>query len=129
MSEIAERSTPSPWLRALATAGVLAIGGALAWAPDQLLATAIFVGQSLIDVAPLVIPGIVLAAWITASGGGVRVAGLFDGRVATSIVAASLIGAITPVCGVTVLPLMAGLLLLQGLAEAWRAARALRGRP
>ncbi len=110
MSEIAERSMPSPWMRALATAGVLAIVGALVWAPDQLLATAIFVGQSLIAVAPLVVPGILLAAWLTASGGGVRVAGLFDGRVAYTVVAASLIGAITPVCGVTVLPLMAGLL-------------------
>ena len=88
----------------------MVIVGALVWVPDQVLAMAVFVGQSLIDVAPLIVPGIVLAAWITASGGGVRVAGLFNGRVAHSIVAASLIGAITPVCGVTVLPLMAGLL-------------------
>lgn len=110
MSEIAEGWTPSPLMKAAATAGVLAMVVALVWVPDQLLATAVFVGHSMVDVAPLVVPGILLAAWVSASGGSVRVAGIFNGRAAYAIIAASLIGAVTPVCGVTVLPLMAGLL-------------------
>lgn len=69
-----------------------------------------FVAFGLISVAPLVIPGIVLAAWIMASGADASISRAFEGRVFYSIIAASLIGAITPVCGVTVLPLMAGLL-------------------
>jgi len=69
-----------------------------------------FVVVGLLVVAPIVVPGIVLAAWIMASGAGSHIAGLFEGHLVYSILAASAIGAITPVCGVTVLPLMAGLL-------------------
>lgn len=82
----------------------------LIWAPQAFLNTSSFVVTSLLSVAPVVIPGILLAAWIAASGASSHVAQAFTGRIGYSIVAASLIGAITPVCGVTVLPLMAGLL-------------------
>ena len=51
-----------------------------------------------------------LAAWIIASGADSHIASAFEGKTLRTVVAASLIGAITPVCGVTVLPLMAGLL-------------------
>ncbi|MEM6482602.1 MAG: permease, partial [Pseudomonadota bacterium] len=54
--------------------------------------------------------GIVLAAWIIASGADTRIAGAFEGRTLRTVMAASIIGALTPVCGVTVLPMMAGLL-------------------
>ncbi len=91
-------------------AGIAGLFMMLVLAPQALWHTAIFVVESLLSVAPLVIPGIVLAAWITASGASSHVAKAFTGRVVYSVVAASLIGAITPVCGVTVLPLMAGLL-------------------
>jgi uncharacterized membrane protein YraQ (UPF0718 family) len=64
----------------------------------------------LVVVAPIVIPGIFLAAWIIASGADTHISGVFEGKTLRTVVAASLIGAITPVCGVTVLPLMAGLL-------------------
>ncbi|MFT5391584.1 MAG: uncharacterized membrane protein YraQ (UPF0718 family) [Gammaproteobacteria bacterium] len=67
-------------------------------------------GRGLVSVAPLVVPGIVLAAWIMASGADAHVAQAFEGRTLRAVVAALLIGAVTPVCGVTVLPLMAGLL-------------------
>ncbi len=52
------------------------------------------------------------AARPAVQGGGAsdRVAGIFRGRVLHTVVIASLVGAVTPVCGVTVLPLMAGLL-------------------
>jgi len=60
--------------------------------------------------SPLVFFGIVLAAWVMASGSHAHIARVFEGRVLYSVIAASAIGAVTPVCGVTVLPLMAGLL-------------------
>ncbi|RLK00031.1 hypothetical protein CLV75_3957, partial [Ruegeria conchae] len=47
-------------------------------------------------VAPIVIPGILLAAWIIASGADTHIAGVFEGKTLRTVVAASLIGAITP---------------------------------
>lgn len=88
---------------------LLSAGVCLAW-PEHAANAAKFVLWSLIVVAPIVIPGIVLAAWIIASGADTHIAGAFEGRTLRTVLAASLIGAITPVCGVTVLPLMAGLL-------------------
>lgn len=90
-------------------AGGLALTGLLIW-PGQAWATVVFVSHALIPVAPLVIPGIFLAAWIMASGADALIARAFEGRVLYAVIAASAVGAITPVCGVTVLPLMAGLL-------------------
>ncbi len=84
-------------------------GVALAW-PGHAVNAVVFVGWGLIAVAPIVVPGILLAAWIIASGADIYIATAFEGRTLRTVVAASLIGAITPVCGVTVLPLMAGLL-------------------
>lgn len=88
---------------------VLLLGVALTW-PNHIAAAAKFVLWGLVVVAPIVIPGIVVAAWIIASGADSRIAGAFEGRTLRTVLVASLIGAITPVCGVTVLPLMAGLL-------------------
>ncbi|MGC3940581.1 permease [Roseobacter sp. EG26] len=95
---------PLVWGVSLLLAGVC-----LAW-PEHAANAAKFVLWGLIVVAPIVIPGIVLAAWIIASGADTHIAGAFEGRTLRTVLAASLIGAITPVCGVTVLPLMAGLL-------------------
>ena len=78
--------------------------------PAKAQDTLVFVALSLVEVAPLVIPGIVIAAWVSASGASGHVAEIFNGNLFKTIFAASAIGAITPVCGVTVLPLMAGLL-------------------
>ncbi|NVO58361.1 permease [Rhodobacteraceae bacterium B1Z28] len=88
---------------------LLLAGVCLAW-PEHAANAAKFVLWGLIVVAPIVIPGIVLAAWIIASGADTHIAGAFQGRTLRTVLAASLTGAITPVCGVTVLPLMAGLL-------------------
>ncbi|WP_299842379.1 permease [uncultured Roseovarius sp.] len=85
------------------------IAAALIW-PGDFAQTALFVAWSLVVIAPFVIPGILLAAWIIASGADSRIARVFEGRMGWSILAAAAIGAVTPVCGVTVLPLMAGLL-------------------
>lgn len=80
------------------------------WRPGFALDTARFVVLGMIHVTPLVIPGILLAAWITASGASDQVAAVFHGRTVQTVVAATTLGALLPVCGVTVLPLMAGLL-------------------
>ncbi len=82
---------------------------AFAW-PGHAAGAAVFVVRGLIVVAPIVIPGILLAAWIIASGADSHIAGAFEGRTLRTVLAASLIGAVTPVCGVAVLPMMAGLL-------------------
>lgn len=94
-----------PWALGL----LLPIGAGLIY-PHHVADTALFVVRGLASVAPIVLPGILLAAWIIASGADARISRVFEGRVLPSVVAASLIGAVTPVCGVTVLPLMAGLL-------------------
>ena len=93
----------------LILAAFCGLASLLLW-PQTVLEMVEFVAGGLLAVAPIVIPGIVLAAWIMASGAGSHIAALFEGRILYSILAASAIGAITPVCGVTVLPLMAGLL-------------------
>ena len=80
------------------------------WRPGFALETAQFVVIGMIHVAPLVIPGILLAAWITASGASDHVSAVFHGRTVQTVIGATVVGALLPVCGVTVLPLMAGLL-------------------
>ena len=89
-------------------ATLLVLIGAL-W-PADIIPAARFVLSGLITVAPIVIPGIALAAWIIASGADSHISSAFEGRGARTVCIAALIGALTPVCGVTVLPLMAGLL-------------------
>lgn len=94
----------------LITVGLAGLAVLWIWLPDTINPLVLFVANSLVSVAPMVVPGILLAAWIAASGFGDNIARAFDGRMFHAVLAASLIGAITPVCGVTVLPLMAGLL-------------------
>ena len=110
MTEIAEGSKTVSWLRVAVVIVLVGTLVGLLVVPDRVWATARFVLWGLIEVAPLVVPGILLAAWVSASGAGDRIAEVFNGRVLHAVVIASLIGAVTPVCGVTVLPLMAGLL-------------------
>lgn len=79
------------------------------WSEHIVPATA-FVVWGLVVIAPIVVPGILVAAWIISSGADAHISRAFEGRTARTVLVASLIGAITPVCGITVLPLMAGLL-------------------
>ncbi|WP_119165230.1 permease [Algihabitans albus] len=99
------RRSPILWGSGL----VLLVPVVLSW-PDHAFEAAVFVLWGLLVVAPIVIPGILLAAWIIASRADAHIARVFEGRTLRAVLAASLIGAVTPVCGVTVLPLMAGLL-------------------
>lgn len=82
----------------------------IVWQPHFALQIAIFVVSGLISVMPIVVPGILLAGWITASGASGMTADLFHERTLPAVVAAAFVGAVLPVCGITVLPLMAGLL-------------------
>ncbi len=97
------------WQNTLRVAGA---GTALAAAfyPRAAWDTAVFVFDALVSVAPLVIPGILIAAWVMASGAGGRISAAFGGHAVKAVLIASAVGAVTPVCGVTVLPLMVGLL-------------------
>lgn len=108
-----DHATNPPFLRRnnlLYGAGLLTLAViALLW-PAHASGAFWFTLWGLIEVAPIVIPGVILAAWIIASGADAHIAKAFEGRVLTAVIAASAIGAVTPVCGVTVLPLMAGLL-------------------
>jgi uncharacterized protein len=110
VSDQRQKETPPIFRPALVLGfSVLLAVGSSAW-PGQMWAMAQFVVFGLASVTPLVMPGIVLTAWIMASGADAHIAKAFEGRVAYSIIAAAAVGAVTPVCGVTVLPLMAGLL-------------------
>jgi len=93
-----------------AKAGMVAVLGLTLWSPVQAFETLKFVLWGMLEVSPLVIPGMIISAWVNASGAGGRIARVFEGNRTSAILAASAVGAVTPVCGVTVLPLMAGLL-------------------
>ena len=93
--------------RLVAAAALVALASSQ---PARAWETLVYVAAAMVHVTPIVIPGILLAAWITASGASDRVAAVFHGRTVQTVLAATVIGAALPVCGVTVLPLMAGLL-------------------
>ncbi|MEP3276946.1 MAG: permease [Stappiaceae bacterium] len=88
----------------------IGIAGAFVLAPSLFIEAVIFALWNMLLVSPVIAVGVFLTAGITASGSMGLIAGAFHGRQGRMIGAASLIGALTPVCGVTVLPLVAGLL-------------------
>lgn len=102
-------SSAKPRRIAVLSGGLVLLILAAGWL-EEAFAVAAFVATSLIQVAPIVIPGILLAAWVVASDAGGHIASIFQGRLLITLVAAAGFGAVTPVCGITVLPLMAGLL-------------------
>ena len=111
MNELVNSSAPVIFRKykwyLLTVAGVLI--AAVLW-PQSFLDTVLFVLEGMLEVSYLVIPGIVISAWVNASGMGGRIRKAFERGQISAILIASIVGAITPVCGVTVLPLMAGLL-------------------
>lgn len=92
-----------------ATAAIATIAVVVLW-PEKAQQTVRFVLESFVSVAPTVAIGLFLSAWVAASGAGAVTSKWFEGRPASTIVIASAIGSVTPVCGVTVLPLMTGFL-------------------
>ncbi|RWI91455.1 MAG: permease [Mesorhizobium sp.] len=92
-----------------ATAAVLIVVAALTW-PQLAQETLLFVLQSFVHVALLIAIGLIISAWVAASGAATITARWFKGRPVATVLVASGIGTVTPVCGVTVLPLTTGFL-------------------
>lgn len=102
--------TTRPRVKHIYTVLAVLLAAIVFWYPAIARDTATFVVLGMIHVTPLVIPGILLAAWIVASGASDQLATVFHGRTLRTVIAATVVGALLPVCGVTVLPMMAGLL-------------------
>jgi len=110
MADRTATAFPRPTRLHLAAAAVC-LSVVLAWFWPQFFWNGlVFTAGGLVEVAPLVVPGILLTAWIMASGADRIISQAFEGHMARTVLAASALGAVTPVCGVTVLPLMVGLL-------------------
>ena len=111
MKRLSEKDSLALWKKnKWAISGVsVCLMAAFLW-PIKFFETFVFVVNGMIDVAPLVVPGIIVSAWVNASGAGSRIKQAFDGNQLKAILLASTLGAVTPVCGITVLPLMTGLL-------------------
>ena len=78
--------------------------------PEQAKASLGFTLGSLLDVAPFLLASVAIAAFAKASDADNLIARAFRGRTASMVVAASLIGALSPFCSCGVIPLIAALL-------------------
>jgi len=96
-----------PKRRILLTVVLLAVAIAL---HNHLLAAILFALSSLWQLAPIALAGLLVTAVLTATGSIGLLVATFDTRELLAIVMVSLIGALLPVCGITLLPLVAGLL-------------------
>jgi uncharacterized membrane protein YraQ (UPF0718 family) len=96
-----------PKKRILIALGLLTLAVVLR---DHVPAAALFTLANLWQIAPIVLVGMVITAGLTATGAMGLLVAAFDGREGRAIVMVSLIGAVLPVCGITTLPLVAGLL-------------------
>ena len=107
ISELAVASRNYPVKRIALIAAAAAIALLLR---EHLVAALLFALSNLWQMAPIVLLGLLVTGVLTATGSiGILVA-TFNGREGVAIVMVSLIGAVLPVCGLTVLPLVAGLL-------------------
>lgn len=79
-------------------------------APDQAVDSLVFTGDALVSVSIFLILSIGVAAYAKASGSDQLIARAFSGRQSTMIVAAALMGALSPFCSCGVIPLIAALL-------------------
>ncbi len=107
MRETLDRLSFKPPWTALGVLSALALSAV--W-PAQAADAFLFIIGGLVTITPLVLPGILIAAWIAASGAGDRVADIFTRTGIGGIALVAIVGAVVPVCGITVLPLMVGLL-------------------
>ena len=109
------RAVTRHWWRAMrprwgwfAVALALAVGAAAY--PRDGLETLRFVAENLLYMLPIIVLAVGLSGYVRASGADRLLASAFEGRKATMIAAAALVGALTPICGIGVLPIIAGLL-------------------
>ena len=90
---------------------ILAIFLAIALiSPDQAIESIAFTGGALVDVAIFLLLSVGVTAYAKASGSDRLIAKAFSGKTGTMIVAASLMGALSPFCSCGVIPLIAALL-------------------
>ena len=92
--------------RAMLALGALAFGFVVLF-PDLAGQAVRFALWNMLVISPALLLGIVLTAGIVASGSTAIIAAAFAGRDIRMLLLASLAGAVTPVCGITVLPLVA----------------------
>ncbi len=94
-----------------AVVGLLAILALIALVvPQQLGASLVFTGNSLVGIAPYLAVSVLLAAYLKAAGADQLIARVFTGNPYAMIVTASLFGALSPFCSCGVIPLIAALL-------------------
>jgi hypothetical protein len=92
---------------ALAIFAILALLAMLA--PEQAIASLRFTAESLLDVAPVLLLSIGVAAYAKASGADNLIARAFIGRLGVMVILAALMGALSPFCSCGVIPLIAAL--------------------
>lgn len=105
-------STRAPTVRILRkwVVPVLMVGAFVLVGPSLAGEAALFAGMSLLAIAPAVLIALAVTAFASATGAIGLIASSFRGNQARMIGLASIIGALIPVCGISVYPLVAGLL-------------------
>ena len=108
LAEVRDRRTPKldpAWVAVAAIFAVLAV-----LAPPQAAASAAFTAKAIWGVLPFFALSIGLAAYAKATGAENLIARAFAGRPEMMVVAASLVGALSPFCSCGVIPIIAALL-------------------
>jgi len=93
------------WL--LAGAAAAALAGTV---PDMMREAAGFAIWSLVEMSPIIGLAVLASAMVRASGADGLLAGAFAKRRGSAIILSAALGAVTPICGVGVLPIVASLL-------------------
>ena len=79
--------------------------------PGQVVPTLDFTGRSLLEMAPFLLLAVAIAAYAKATGADKLIARAFAGNPVVAVVAASLMGALSPFCSCGVIPLIAAMLM------------------
>ena len=109
MNELVARISPakSPKYWGISTGAVLLA----VFYPEDSVQMLRFALENMLYMIPVIAIGVFLAAYVAATGATAMIAKAFEGkRSLWMIMLASLVGAVLPVCGISVLPLVAGLL-------------------
>jgi uncharacterized membrane protein YraQ (UPF0718 family) len=92
------------------TAIVAILCGLFVLVPAQAVDSAEFSGRALLEVAPFLLLSVAIAAYAKASGAESLIARAFSGNPSIMILAAALMGALSPFCSCGVIPLIAAML-------------------
>jgi uncharacterized membrane protein YraQ (UPF0718 family) len=106
---------PAMLMELLSDRVVIALGIGLlilaAFDPAQVLPTLVFTGDALLGMAPFLLLAVAIAAYAKATGSDKLIARAFSGNAVVAVVAASLMGALSPFCSCGVIPLIAAMLM------------------